>query len=100
MTKSAWGNREQVKRSMATVSGDWPTYLIIFFLQDKNYIPRLDTRSLVSLSSKSYFLAMLHAFVHVYLQNLHLLHNFLSLTFFTAVFLTDNFTWSGLEKTR
>lgn len=99
MTQSAWGNRGQVKMSMAPVLGDWQTYLIIFFLQDKNYIPRLNTRCLVSLASKSYFLAMLHAFVHVYLQDLHLFHNFLSLTFFTAVFLTDNFTWSGLERT-
>lgn len=86
--------------STATVLGDWPTYLIIFFLQDKDYIPRLDARCLVSLPSKGYFLAVLHAFVHVYLQNLHLLHNFLALAFFTAVFLTDNFTLSGLEKTR
>lgn len=80
--------------------GDWHTYLVIFFLQDKDYIPRLDARCLVSLPSKSNFLAVLHAFVHVYLQNLHFLHDFFALTFFTAVFLTDNFTCSGLQKTR
>lgn len=94
------GKGGQAKRSMATVLGDWPTYLIIFFLQDKDYIPRLDARCLVSFSSKGYFLAVLHAFVHMYLQNLHLLNNFLALTFFTAVFLTDYFTWSGLKKTQ
>lgn len=73
------------------------TYLVLFFLQDKDDIPGLHARCLVSLSPKGYFLAMLHAFVHVYLQNLHLLHDLLALTFFTAILLTDDFTWSGLE---
>lgn len=41
---------------------------------------------------------MLHAFVHVYLQNLHLLHNLLSLTLFTAIFLTDDFTYRWGRK--
>lgn len=97
MQRGNWGH---VKMSVAAVLGDWSTYLIIFFLQDKDYIPGLDARCLVSLPSKGNFLAVLHAFVHVYLQNLHLLHNFLALTFFTAVFLTDDFTLSGLEKAR
>lgn len=71
---------------------------MIFFLQDKDYISRLHARCLVSLPSKSDFLAVLHAFVHMYLQNLHLLHDFLALTFFTTIFLVNNFTWSGLTK--
>lgn len=93
-----WENEGQGTRAAATDLGDWPTYLIIFFLQDEDYITGLDARCLVSLSSKSYFLPVLHAFVHVYLQNLHLLHHFLALAFFTAVFFTDNFAWSGSEK--
>lgn len=77
-----------------------PMYLVLFFLQDKNYIPRFNARCLVSFSSKGNFLAMLHAFVHMHLQNLHLLHDFLALAFFTAVFLTDHLTWGRLNQTQ
>lgn len=73
---------------------------MIFFLQDQDYISRLHAGCLVSFAAKGYFLAVLHAFVHVHLQNLHLLHNLLALTFFAAVFLTNNFTWSGLKETK
>lgn len=76
------------------------THLVIFFLQDKDYISRLHAGRLVRFATEGYFLAVLHAFVHVYLQDLHLLHNFLALTFFAAVFLTNNFTWSGFNETK
>lgn len=92
--------RGQDKMNMSTAFVDWPTYLMLLFLQDKNYIPWLDSRCLVSLPSKGNFLAVLHAFIHMYLQNLHLLHHLLAFTFFTAVFLTDNFTQNKMEKKR
>lgn len=85
--------------NMPTVLREWSTYLMLLFLQDKDYIPWLNARCLVSFPSKGDFLAVLHAFVHMYLKNLHLLHDFLALTFFTAVLLTDDLTWDGLEKT-
>lgn len=75
-----------------------PSYLIIFFLQDKDYIARLHTGRLVSFATKGYFLPVLHSLVHMHLQNLHFLHNFLALAFFAAVFLTNNFTWSRLKE--
>lgn len=86
---------EHSKINMATVLGDWPAYLMLFFLQDKDNITWLDARRLVSFPSKGNFLPMLHAFIHMNLQNLHLFHDFFALTFFTAVFLTDYFTWGG-----
>lgn len=69
------------------------THLVIFLLQDKDDISRLHAGRLVSFATKGYFLAVLHSFVYVYLQNLHFLHHFLALTFFAAVFLTNNFPW-------
>lgn len=71
---------------------------MIFFLQDKDYIARLHAGRLVSFATKGYFLPVLHSLVHVHLQNLHFLHNFLALAFFAAVFLTNNFTWSRLKE--
>lgn len=75
-----------------------PSYLMIFFLQDKDNVARLHAGRLVSFAAKGYFLPVLHSLVHMHLQNLHFLHDFLALAFFAAVFLTNNFTWSGLEE--
>lgn len=75
-----------------------PTYLVIFFLQDEDDISGLHTGRLVSFATEGYFLPVLHSFVHMHLQNLHFLHNFLAFTFFAAVFLTDNFPWSELKE--
>ena len=61
------GDRGQGKINMLTVLGDRPTYLMLFFLQDKDNIAGLDARSLVSFPSERYLLTVLHAFVHVYL---------------------------------
>lgn len=72
---------------------------MIFLLQDKDDISRLHAGRLVSFATKGNFLAVLHSFVYVYLQNLHFLHDFLALTFFAAVFLANNFPWSG-NKTK
>lgn len=75
-----------------------PSYLVIFFLQDKDDIARLHAGRLVSFATKGYFLPVLHSLVHMHLQNLHFLHNFLALTFFAAVFLANNFTWRGNKQ--
>lgn len=102
----SWRDGDQhINRKLKLACQTWVcwerlTHLVIFFLQDKDYISRLHAGRLVSFATEGYFLAVLHAFVHVHFQNLHLLHNFLALTFFAAVFLTNNLTWSGLNETK
>lgn len=70
----------------------WPgPHLMVFLLQDEDDVSRLHARCLVCFAPKGDLLPVLHAFVHVHLQNLHLLHHFFALTFFTAILLANNF---------
>lgn len=66
---------------------------MLLLLQDKNDVSRLHARRLIRFSSEGYLLLVFHAFVHVHLQDLYLLHHFLPLALFTAVFLTDHLTY-------
>lgn len=93
-------HRGQWRQIWSQQQGRQLTHLMFFFLQDYNYVPRLDARCLVSFSSKGYFLVLLHSFVYMHLQNLHLLGDLLALAFFTTVLLTDYFTWGAWEENK
>jgi len=66
---------------------------VVLLLQDQDDVPGLHTGRLVGLPAERDLLAVLHALVHVHLQDLHLLHHLLALALFTAVFLADHLAW-------
>lgn len=66
------------------------THLVLFLLQHQDDVARLHPRRLVRLTAKGDLLAVLHALVHVHLQDLHLLHHLLAFALFTAVLLADH----------
>lgn len=72
---------------------------MLLLLQYQYDISGLQARGLVRLAAEGDLLAVLHALIYVDLQDLHFLHHLLTLAFFTAVFLIDDFACTqGVEN--
>ena len=73
-------------------------YLVILLLQHEDDVSGLDARSLVGFTRERDLLPMFHAFVHVHLQQLRLLTNFMTFTLLTAILLVDHLSCTHTAK--